>query len=239
MIRASNIRPIIGDYEKQCDFIEATTYSEKMKRTLRAVSSRLKANTLLEQDISDVRLAVAKLLVDRKLPQKEIAKALGYSYRRIKQIVEELVDKGIIKRVKRGQYEWADKKNLTQKETKIVHKHYDTLEQLLEDLKKIKNYKIAQLTPQLVITYREEETEYTIVTNIYIDKDYITIKTKDKRILGCRLSPTKLRELILRANHRGNNHDRIESLTYGIPKTHIYLYQMVTQDQPLYPHNHQ
>jgi len=197
VIRASNIRPIIGDYEKQSDPIEATAYSEKMRKTLRAVNKRIKANSLLEQDIKDIRIAVAKLLVDKRMRQVDIARALGYSYRHIKRIVEELVDKGIIKRVKRGQYEWADKKNLTQEEHKVIHKYYDTLEQLLNDIKNIKHFMILQLKPQLVITYKEEEVKYTVITNIYVDNDYTIIKTKDKRILGYKISPTKLQELIL------------------------------------------
>jgi len=202
VIKATKIKPIIGDYEKQSDSIEAAAYSEKMRRTLRAVNKRIKANSLLEQDIEDIRIAVAKLLVDKKMKQTEIAKALGYSYRHIKRIVEELVDKGIIKRVKRGYYEWVNKKEVIQEEeTKIAHKHYDTLEQFLEDLKSIKQPKILQLKPQLVITYKEEEVEYKIITNIYVDNHYTMIKTKDKRVLGYKISPIKLQELILRANH--------------------------------------
>ena len=197
VIRAARIKTIIiGDYEKQCDTIEATVYSEKMRKTLRAVNKRIKANNLLEQDIKDIRIAVAKLLVDKRMRQVDIARALGYSYRHIKRIVEELVDKGIIKRVKRGQYEWADKKNLTQEEHKVIHKYYDTLEQLLNDIKNIKHFMILQLKPQLVITYKEE-VKYTVITNIYVDNDYTIIKTKDKRILGYKISPTKLQELIL------------------------------------------
>jgi len=196
VIKASNIRPIIGDYEKQCDTIEAKAYSEKMKRTLRAVNKRIKANTLLEQDIHDIRLAVAKLLVDKKMKQTEIAKMLGYSYRHIQRIIADLLDKEIIKKIKRGQYQWANKKEIIQEEHKIIHKHYNTLQQLLEDLKTIKQPTILQLKPQLVIQYREEEVTYTIITNIHVDNNYVMIKTIDKRVLAYKINPTKLKELL-------------------------------------------
>jgi uncharacterized membrane protein len=101
-----NPRIILGEYEiKKTETIEISSLDKTLQKYITGITKRIKAEIILEEQYPDKRIAIAKHLVEKKMRPSEIAKILGYSERHILRINEELVDTGIIKRVKRGVYE--------------------------------------------------------------------------------------------------------------------------------------
>jgi DeoR/GlpR family transcriptional regulator of sugar metabolism len=103
----------------------------------------------------------------------EIAKVLGYSKRHVLRIINQLIDQGIIKRVKRGVYEWNNKRAKPEKQH-ITETRQMTLQQLIEYIKE-NNARLVHDRGTAVI---EVEDEYTtrriIINNIIIEEDRIT-----------------------------------------------------------------
>ncbi|MCC6043621.1 MAG: winged helix-turn-helix domain-containing protein, partial [Desulfurococcaceae archaeon] len=110
ILHTVNPRIILGEYEiNETETIEVSSLDKTIQRYIRGIIKRIKAEIILEEQYPDKRIAIAKLLVEKKMRPIEIAKTLGYSRIHVHRIIEELIDAGIIRRVKRGVYEWANK----------------------------------------------------------------------------------------------------------------------------------
>jgi predicted transcriptional regulator len=124
----------------------------------------------------------------------EIAKILGYTKQMIHYIINQLIDQGIIKRVKRGVYEWANKKPKLEKQH-ITETRQMTLQQLIEFTKEKK----ARLVHDRGTAAIEVEDEYTtrriIISNIIIEEDRV-VEYRAGRPLIYRIPRNRLRQLI-------------------------------------------
>jgi predicted transcriptional regulator len=168
-----NPRIILGDYElNETETIEVYAVDKQIEKYIRGITKRIKAEVILEEQYPDKRLAIAKLLVEKKMRPIDIARLLGYTPRMIRYIIKELIDAGIIKRTGKGKYEWNNKKAKLEKK-QIVESRQMTLQQLIEFTRETKARVIQdKYTPVL-----EVEDEYTIrriiISNITIEEDRI------------------------------------------------------------------
>jgi DNA-binding Lrp family transcriptional regulator len=190
-----NPRIILGDYEiNETETIEVHAIDKQIQRYIRGITKRLKAEIILEEQYPDKRMAIAKLLVEKKMKITEIAKLLGYSKRHTLRIIEELIDAGIIKRVKRGVYEWANKSAKLEKK-QVIESRQMTLQQLIEFAKERK----ARLVHDRGTAVIEVEDEYTIrriiISDILIEEDRI-IEQLAGRTRIYKIPRNRLRQLI-------------------------------------------
>jgi DNA-binding Lrp family transcriptional regulator len=124
----------------------------------------------------------------------DIARLLGYSKRWITQIIEELVESGVIKRVKRGVYEWANKKPKLEKK-RVIESRQMTLQQLIEFAKE-KKAKIVHDSGTLVLEYEDEYTiRRVIVSSLVIEEDRV-VETIAGRKTIYRIPRNRLRQII-------------------------------------------
>ena len=168
-----NPRIVLGDYEiNETETIEVHSIDRQIQRYIRGIIKRLKAEIILEEQYPDKRLAIAKLLVEKKMRITEIAKLMGYSRQYVTRIIEELIDTGVIKRVKRGVYEWANKNTKLEKK-RVVESRQLTLQQAIQYIKETKAH-IVNDKGTLTI---EVEDEYTIrrviVSSLIVEEDRI------------------------------------------------------------------
>jgi transcription initiation factor IIE alpha subunit len=189
-----NPRIILGDYEiNETETIEVSSLDKTIQKYIRGIVKRLKAEIILEQQYPDKRIAVAKLLVEKKMRQVDIARLLGYTPRMIRYIIEDLIDTGLIKRVKRGVYEWSNRKVRLEKQ-RIIESRQMTLQQAIEFIKE-KKAKITNDKGTLVV---EHEDEYTIrrviISSIIIEEDRI-IERLAGRTTIYKIPRIKLRQL--------------------------------------------
>ena len=168
-----NPRIILGEYELiETETIEVSSLDRTIQRYIRGIIKRIKAETILEEQYPDKRIAIARLLVEKKMRPSEIAKILGYSKRHILRIIEELIDTGIIKRAKRGVYEWANKKAKLEKK-QIVESRQMTLQQLIEFTRERKA-RLVHDKGTLVVEYEDEYTKRrVIIGNIVVEEDRV------------------------------------------------------------------
>jgi predicted transcriptional regulator len=168
-----NPRVVLGEYEiNETETIEVYTIDKQIQRYIRGITKRIKAEIILEQQYPDKRLAIAKLLVEKKMRITEIAKLMGYSRQYVTRIIEELVESGLIKRVGKGKYEWNNKKAKLEK-PRIVESRQMTLQQAIQYIKETK----ANIVNDKGTLAIEVEDEYTIrriiIGSITIEEDQI------------------------------------------------------------------
>ena len=168
-----NPRLVLGDYEiHETETIEVSSLDRTIQRYIRGIVKRIKAETILEEQYPDKRIAIAKLLVEKKMRPIDIARLLGYSKRHVLRMIEELIDTGIIKRVKRGVYEWANKKAKLEKK-QIVESRQMTLQQAIQYIKETKA-RIVNDKGTLTIEYEDEYIiRRVIVSSIIVEEDRI------------------------------------------------------------------
>jgi hypothetical protein len=130
---------IYGEYEKQQEHIVVYGVDTEFKRIITGVKKRVKAIQILDKEYHDIRLAVAELLVNKKLRPAEIAKMLGVSRVYIHKKINELIENNVIKRVGKGKYTWAKRKTELPKQEVIRHTHVKTLQELIDKIHEIKH----------------------------------------------------------------------------------------------------
>jgi DNA-binding Lrp family transcriptional regulator len=102
----------------------------------------------------------------------EIAKTLGYSRIHVHRIIEELIDAGIIRRVKRGVYEWANKNTKLEKK-RVVESRQMMLQQLIEFAKERKA-RVVHDRGTLVLEYEDDYTaRRVIVSSLLVEEDRV------------------------------------------------------------------
>jgi predicted transcriptional regulator len=190
-----NPRIVIGDYElNETETVEIYAIDKQIQRYIRGIIKRIKAEIILEQQYPDKRIAIAKLLVEKKMRITEIAKLMGYSRQYVTRIIEELVESGLIKRVGKGKYEWNNKNAKLEKQ-RIVESRQMTLQQAIQYIKETKARVIQdKYTPVL-----EVEDEYTIrriiISNITIEEDRIVERQPGRKLIYT-IPRNRLRQLI-------------------------------------------
>jgi transposase len=164
---------ILGEYEiNETETIEVCSLDRTIQRYIRGIIKRIKAETILEEQYPDKRIAIAKLLVEKKMKPGEVAKLLGYSRRWITQIIGELVESGVIKRVGKGKYEWANKKAKLEKK-QIVESRQMTLQQLIEFTRERKA-RLVHDKGTLVVEYEDDYTKRrVIIGNVVVEEDRV------------------------------------------------------------------
>ena len=190
-----NPRIILGDYEiHETETIEVYEIDKTIQRYIRGITKRIKAEIILEEQYPDKRIAIAKLLVEKKMKITEIAKLMGYSERHTLRIIKELVNTGVIKRVKRGVYEWNNKKAKLEKQ-RIVESRQMTLQQAIQYIKETKA-NIVNSRGTLAIEYEDEYTiRRIIISNIIIEEDRV-IEQLTGRTRIYTIPYNRLREII-------------------------------------------
>jgi DNA-binding MarR family transcriptional regulator len=191
-----NPRVVLGEYEtNETETIEVHTIDKQIQRYIRGIVKRLKAETILEEQYPDKRLAIARLLVDKKMRPGEIAKILGYTKQMIHHIINQLIDQGTIKRVKRGVYEWANRKTKLEKQ-RITESRQLTLQQLIELAKETKA-KVAHDHGTLVLEYEDDYTIRRVIISSIIVEDNRVVETLAGRTTIYRIPRHRLRQLII------------------------------------------
>ena len=189
-----NPRLVLGEYEiNETETIEVYTIDKQIQKYIRGIIKRLKAEIILEEQVSDKRIAIAKLLVEKKMKPTEIAKTLGYTKQMIHYIINQLIEQEIIKRIKRGVYEWTTKKQLPKK--KIVESKQMTLKQLIEYIRETH----AKLVHDRGTAVIEVEDEYTtrriIISNIIIEEDRVIEEIAGRKLVYT-IPRNRLRQLL-------------------------------------------
>jgi len=164
-----NLKTIEGEYETQHTTTFETQIDPQIQRLLRGIKSKIKAEIIAEQQYSDKRIAIARLL-DKGLRPVDIAKLLGYSRQYVTRIIKELVNQGVVIRVKRGGYKLNPKYKPAREEKRYI-RHDGNLEDFIklieENADKVVNYNLNG-TPTVVL---REKTEFgTILTQYYFDR---------------------------------------------------------------------
>ena len=190
-----NPRVVLGEYEiNEAETIEVYAIDKQIQRYIRGIIKRIKAETILEEQYPDKRIAIAKLLVEKKMRPIDIARLLGYTPRMIRYIIKELIDAGTIKRTGKGKYEWNNKKAKLEK-PRIVETRHMTPNQFIEFTRETKARVIQdKYTPVL-----EVEDEYTIrriiIPNLVIEEDRVVERIAERtRIYS--IPRHKLRQLL-------------------------------------------
>jgi predicted transcriptional regulator len=168
-----NPRIILGDYEiNETETVEIYEIDKQIQRYIRGIIKRIKAEVILEEQYPDKRIAIAKLLVEKKMRPIDIARLLGYSRQYVTRIIEELVESGVIKRVGKGKYEWANKKAKLEKK-QVIESRQMTLQQVIEFTRERKA-RLVHDKGTLVVEYEDEYTKRrVIISNIVVEEDRI------------------------------------------------------------------
>jgi predicted transcriptional regulator len=189
-----NPRVVLGDYEKETETIEVSGLDKTIQKYIRGITKRLKAEIILEQQYPDKRIAIAKLLVEKKMKITEIAKLMGYSRQYTTRIIEELVNTGLIKRVARGKYEWGNRKARQEKQ-RITESRQMTLQQTIEFVKE-KKAKITHDTGTLVVEYEDDYTIRRVIISSIVVEDSRVVERLAGRTTIYKIPYTKLRQLV-------------------------------------------
>jgi DNA-binding Lrp family transcriptional regulator len=191
-----NPRIVLGDYEiNETETIEVHSIDRQIQRYIRGIVKRIKAEVILEEQYPDKRLAIAKLLVEKKMKPGEVAKLLGYSRRWITQIIGELVESGVIKRVGKGKYEWANKNTKLEKK-QITESRQMILQQLIEFVKERKA-RVVHDRGTLVLEYEDDYTaRRVIVSSIIVEEDRV-VEILPARKTIYRIPRNRLRQLLI------------------------------------------
>ena len=167
------MRVILGEYElNETETIEVSSLDKTIQRYIRGIVKRIKAETILEEQYPDKRIAIAKLLVEKKMRPIDIARLLGYSRQYVTRIIGELVESGVIKRVGKGKYEWANKEAKLEKK-QIVESRQMTLQQAIEFIKET-GARVVHDKGTLTIEYEDEYIiRRVIVSSLIVEEDRI------------------------------------------------------------------
>jgi len=192
---AINPRLVLGEYEiNETETIEVYAIDKQIQKYIRGITKRIKAEIILEQQYPDKRIAIAKLLVEKKMRITEIVKLMGYSKRHVYRVIKELIDTGIIKRVKRGVYEWINKKPKLEKQ-RIVESRPMRLQQAIQFIRENKAH-IVNDKGTLAIEYEDEYAiRRIIISNIIIEEERV-IEQQAGRTIIYRIPRYKLLQLI-------------------------------------------
>ena len=190
-----NPRIILGEYETtETEIIDVYTIDKQIQRYIRGITKRLKAEIILEEQYPDKRIAIAKLLVEKKMRPIDIAKLLGYSKMHVYRIINELIDTGIIKRVGRGKYEWGNKRGKLSK-PRVVEDRHMTLSQFIEFVKETKA-RVVSISGTPAVEYEDEYAiRRVIITNIVV-YDNEVIERYPGRTLSYLISRNQLRQIL-------------------------------------------
>jgi predicted transcriptional regulator len=184
---------VLGDYEiNETETIEVHTIDKQIQKYIRGITKRLKAEIILEEQYPDKRIAIAKLLVEKKMKITEIARIMGYSKRHTLRIIEELVNTGIIKRVARGKYEWAKRQPPKQH---IIESRQMTLQQTIEFVKE-KKAKITHDTGTLVVEYEDDYAIRRVIISSIIVEDSRVVERLAGSTTIYKIPRIKLRQLL-------------------------------------------
>ena len=170
LIKTLKLKPLYSEYDTQQETIQVLGIDHEIARILRGVKKRVKAIQILGKEYHDIRTAIAELLVEKKLRPVQIARLLDYKTRAvIYRIIEELIESGVIRRVKRGKYEWANKKAPLEKPEIIRHYYVKTIQELQELINTIqRNHKLINIehNGNIVINYETEHEKIRLITNV-------------------------------------------------------------------------
>jgi len=170
LIKTLKLRTLYSEYDLQQETIKIHGIDHEIARILRGVKRRVKTIQILGKEYHDIRTAIAELLVEKKLRPVQIARLLDYKTRAvIYRIIEELIESGVIRRVKRGKYEWANKKAPLEKPEIIRHHHVKTIQELQELINTIqKDYTLVDIFTHgnITITYETEHEKIRLITNV-------------------------------------------------------------------------
>ncbi|MCC6043620.1 MAG: winged helix-turn-helix domain-containing protein [Desulfurococcaceae archaeon] len=195
ILHTVNPRIILGEYEiNETETIEVSSLDKTIQRYIRGIIKRIKAEIILEEQYPDKRIAIAKLLVEKKMRPIEIAKTLGYSRIHVHRIIEELIDAGIIRRVKRGVYEWANKNTKLEKK-RVVEARQLTLQQLIEFAKERKA-RVVHDRGTLVLEYEDDYTARRVIVSSLLVEDNRVVERIARRTRIYLIPRNRLRQLI-------------------------------------------
>jgi len=169
IIETLKLKLLHSEYDTQQESIRVLGVDREVSRIIKGVKKRVKAIYILEREYHDIRLAIAELLVEKKMRIVNIAKLLDYSERWIKKIVEELVQSGVIKRIGKGKYTRTKLKVELPKTQITRHIHVKTIQELTELIKTIgEQHKLIDIFTHgnIVITYETEHEKIRLITNI-------------------------------------------------------------------------
>jgi uncharacterized protein YwgA len=123
---------------------------------------------------------------------------LGYSRIHVHRIIEELINTGIIRRVKRGVYEYGHK-NAKLEKKRVIESKQLTLQQVVEFVKETKA-KVVHDAGTLALEYETDyEIKRVIISSIIVEDNYIFEKTpRGEKIY--KLPRHKLRQLLSQYN---------------------------------------
>jgi len=177
-----NPRIILGEYEiSETETIDVYTIDKQIQRYIRGITKRIKAETILEEQYPDKRIAIAKLLVEKKMRPIDIARLLGYSKRHTLRIIRELIDAGIIKRVGKGKYEWSNKRGKLSK-PRVVEDRHMTLSQLIEFVKETKA-RVVSISGTPVVEYEDEYAiRRVIISNMVVYDNEVIERHPDRKL---------------------------------------------------------
>ena len=190
-----NPRIVLGEYEiNETETIEVSSLDRTIQRYIKGITKRIKAEIILEEQFHDKRIAIAKLLVEKKMKPTEIAKTLGYTKQMIHYIINQLIEQGIIKRAKRGVYEWSNKNAKLEKQ-RIVESRQMTLQQAIQFIRENKAH-IVNSRGTLAVEYEDEYTiRRIIIPNLVIEEDRVVERIAERtRIYS--IPRHKLRQLL-------------------------------------------
>jgi DNA-binding Lrp family transcriptional regulator len=190
-----NPRVILGDYEiNETETIEIHTIDKQIEKYIRGITKRLKAEIVLEEQYPDKRIAIAKLLVEKKMRPIDVARLLGYSRIHVHRIIEELIDAGIVKRVKKGVYEYGHK-NAKLEKKRVIESRQLTLQQAIELARETKA-RIVNDSGTLALEYETDyEIKRVIISSIIVEDNYIFEKIAGKEKIY-RIPRNRLRQLL-------------------------------------------
>jgi hypothetical protein len=124
----------------------------------------------------------------------DIARLLGYTPRMIRYIIRELIDTGVIKRVRKGKYEWGNRRAKLEKK-QLVESRQMTLQQAIRFIRENKAH-IVNSRGTLAIEYEDEYTiRRIIISNIIIEEDRV-IEQLTGRTRIYTIPYNRLREII-------------------------------------------
>jgi len=190
-----NPRIVIGEYElNETETVEIYEIDKQIQRYIRGITKRIKAEVILEEQYPDKRLAIAKLLVEKKMRITEIAKLMGYSRQYVTRIIEELVESGLIKRVGKGKYEWGNRRAKLEKK-QLVESRQMTLQQAIQFIRENKAH-IVNSRGTLAVEYEDEYTiRRIIISNIIIEEDRIVERQPGRKLIYT-IPHNRLRQLL-------------------------------------------
>jgi hypothetical protein len=196
LIKTLRLKALYSEYDLQQETVEVHGVDTEIARILKGVKKRVKAIQILGKEHHDIRIAIAELLVEKKLKPAQIARLLEYKTRSVVyRIINELIESGVIKRVGRGKYEWANRKAQLEKIEVVRHIHVRTLQELVIKVKELKQqYKEVRIeTPgNIVINYETEHEKIRLITNVIISKDVELIDPVTRRRIHYNISPHEL-----------------------------------------------